>query len=465
MNNKYKALLIDTFIFAIGGIGSKLILFFLVPLYTNYLSTEEYGVADLIFTVSQFIIPFASLVIFDAVVRFALSKNEKKEDVLLCSLIVWGLGSVFTILITPLVGLYAPIAPWKWHLCIYVIVNIFMSIEFNYIKAKGQNKLYSVISILQTLAMAISNILFIVIIPLGVDGYVWANIIGNLIAALGIFFGGQIFRDIKTGRFCGPLMKRMLLFSVPLILNNVSWWAIHSANKVIVEIMLGASLLGIYTVATKIPSLINVLISIFQQSWGISSVKEIESTNDSSFYSNIFDVFSFIAFSMSIGLILIIKPLMSIYVGEEFVEAWKYIPLLLTSATFSAISSYFVSIYSALKKSLNNMVTTLIGAVANVGVSLVFVHYIGLWGAILGTFTAYFLLGIVRMIDVTRYVKMKINVVRFAVNSVILILEAVLVSLEIQIYLVSAVAMVLFLVVNIKFLKGFIRNFRGNKAK
>ena len=111
------------------------------------------------------------------------------------------------------------------------------------------------------------------------------------------------------------------------------------------------------------------------------------------------------------------------------------------------------------------MVTTLIGAIANVCVSLVLVHYIGLWGAILGTFTAYFLLGIVRMIDVTRYVKMKIDVVRFAANSVILILEAVLVSLEIQIYLVSTIAIVLFLIVNIKFLKGFIRNFKGNKAR
>ena len=80
MSNKYTKLLKDTVVFAIGGIGSKVILFLLVPLYTNYLSTQEYGTADLIFTVSQFIIPFVSLVVFDATVRFALSKNEKKED-------------------------------------------------------------------------------------------------------------------------------------------------------------------------------------------------------------------------------------------------------------------------------------------------------------------------------------------------------------------------------------------------
>lgn len=463
MNDKYKKLLKDTLIFAIGGIGSKIILFLLVPLYTNYLSTEEYGTADLIFTISQFIIPFVSLVVFDATVRFALSKNEKKEDVLLCSLAVWGIGSIVTICATPLIGLYAPIARWKWHLCIYVIINIFMSIELNYIKAKEQNKLYAIISIVQTLAMALSNILFIVIIPLGVDGYVLANIIGNLVAALGIFFFAKIFKDIRNARFSSSLLKKMLMFSAPLVLNNLSWWAIHSANKIIVELVLGASVLGIYTVATKIPSLINVMISIFQQSWGISTVKEVESSNDSDFYSNTFDVFSFIAFSMSIGLILVIKPLISIYVGESFVEAWKYIPLLLASATFSAISSYFVSIYSALKKSANNMITTLIGAIANVVVSMVLVHYIGLWGAIIGTFVAYFILGIIRMIDATRFIKMKIAVWRFIINSIILIAEAVLVSLGIKIYLVSGVAIGLFVIVNVKFLKSLFDKFKGRK--
>ena len=228
--------------------------------------------------------------------------------------------------------------------------------------------------------------------------------------------------------------------------------------------MLGSVALGIFTVATKIPSLINVMISIFQQSWGISSVKEIESSNDSEFYSNVFNTFSFIAFAMGIGLTFIIKPLMTVYVGSDFVEAWRYIPLLLASATFSAISSYFVTMYSALKKSVNNMVTTLIGAITNVVLSLILVYHIGLWGAIIGTFTSYFVMATIRMIDVKRFIKIKTDTVRFVANSVILITETVLVSMEIQIYLVSAIAILLFLIINFKFLKDLLTNIKGRKA-
>lgn len=459
MNNKYKSLIKDTLIFAVGSIGVRLILFFLVPLYTNFLSKEEFGIADLIFTVSQFIIPFVSLVIFDAVMRFGLSKDEKKEDVLLCGLLVCGVGSLVTVLLTPLLGFYETIAPWKWHLSLYVVIALLLYVEQNYVKAKGQNKLYVAMSITQTLTMALTNILFIVIIPMGIDGYVIANIVGISVSALGFFLFGRLWRDLKVARFSPKLLKRMLLFSAPLILNNISWWVIYSANKIVVEAVLGAAVLGLYTAASKIPALINVVISIFQQSWGISSVKEVESSNDSDFYSNIFNVFSFIAFAMSIGLILIIKPFMTLYVGAEFVESWRYVPILLASATFSAISSYFVSMYAALKKSVNNMVTTLIGALLNLGICLLLVKEIGIWAAVIGTFAAYFVMAIARMVDVKRYLKIKVDLPRLILNTVILIAEAVLVSFEIRIYLVSSVALVLFLLVNFKFMKLLLQKF------
>lgn len=453
MKNKYKNLIKDTFVFAIGGIGSKIILFLLVPLYTNFLSTEEYGIADLVFTISQFLIPVFGMVIWDAVVRFALSRSEKKENVLLCSLVVWAISAAATIAFTPLLGLYEPISEWKWYLCIYVIINILTSIELNYIKAKEQNKLYSIISIVQTLSMALSNILFIVVVPMGVSGYVSANIIGVSASAIGIFIFGKIYKDIKNAHFSSELLKRMLAFSAPLILNNLSWWAIYSANKIILELALGASLLGIYTVATKIPSLINVFISIFQQSWTISSVKEVETTNDSDFYTDVFNAVSLVAFGMSIGIILVIKPFMNIYVGSEFVEAWKYVPLLLAGATFSAVSSYFVTLYAALKKSLNNMLTTLIPAALNIGLTLLLVNSMGIWAAVIGMASSYFVMALVRMIDVTRYIKIKIDTMRFALNSLILIAEAILVSMEISIYLVSAIAVILFVAINFKYLK------------
>ncbi len=53
-NEKYKVLARDAIIFGIGTIGSKLIMFLLLPIYTNALTSEEYGIADLVFLFQKY---------------------------------------------------------------------------------------------------------------------------------------------------------------------------------------------------------------------------------------------------------------------------------------------------------------------------------------------------------------------------------------------------------------------------
>ena len=116
MASRYKTLLKDTLIFGLGNLGTKLILFLMVPLYTNYMSDAEYGIADLVFTIAQLMAPFLSVVIFDAIIRFGLSERERKEDIILVGVTVWGIAAVLGLALTPAVGLYKAMAEWKWYL-------------------------------------------------------------------------------------------------------------------------------------------------------------------------------------------------------------------------------------------------------------------------------------------------------------------------------------------------------------
>ncbi len=457
MNKKYKVLIKDTFVFALGSFGSKFLLFLMVPLYTNYMSTEEYGTADLVFTIAQFLIPFFSLVIFDAVIRFGLSKDEKPEDVLLVGLIIFGIASAASIITAPLIGLYKPIAEWKWYLAFYVIFNIANSIELNYLKVKNQNKTYALLSVLQTGIMAGLNVWFLVYMHTGVQGYLMAYIIANVTIDVVAFIAGGMFGDLRKASLKHELFKEMVIYSTPLILNNVSWWVIHSSDKVMVEAIVGTVALGIYTVAAKIPSLINVFVTIFQQAWGISSVREIESTNDTSFYSSVFKVYSLLTSVACIFFVSIIKIFMQYYVGDEFQDAWRYVPLLLVSAVFAAVSSFYGSLYGALKKSVNNMVTTAIAAVINIVVNFIFIPTVGIWGAVIGTVVSYVVIAVVRMLDVERYIDISIDKGTFIINSVIVVVQAILVSLNIGNYIVSSVAIIICLVFNRNDIKAIIR--------
>lgn len=457
MSNKHTSLIKDIFIFGLGNLGSKLILFLMVPLYTNFLSTEEYGITELVYTFSQLIIPFVSVVIFDGIVRFGLAKEKRKEDVLGVGLFVVLLGSAITLMITPLVGLYQPIGPWKWYLCFYIIFNMLLSVEQNYLKITDQNLLFSLVAIFQTLALALLNVLFLCVHNMGVSGYLWAMLGSHILAVLIPLFFGGILPAIKRANPSKRLALEMLKYSAPLIVNNISWWIIHSSDKIMIEIMIGEAALGIYTVATKIPSLINVITSIFQQAWGISSIKEIESSNDHGFYAEVFHFLQVFVCGVAICVIFVLEPFMHVYVGEGFTEATLYIPLLLVSAAFAAVAGFWGTMYGALKKSVNSTITTFIAAIVNIVVNYVLILQIGLWGAVIGTVVAHIVLAIVRMLDVKRYLDIKVHLFSFIMNSLLILSQAILVAFGWNIYIVSAVVLALFVIVNFKSILGILK--------
>ena len=228
----YKTLLKDILIFGLGNLGTKLVLFLMVPLYTNFMSDSEFGIADLVFTIAQLLDPILSIVIYDAVIRFGLSKDEKRENVILVGLIILGLSLVSGLALVPIIGLYKSIAEWKWYLYIYVISTIAGSVEFNYLKAKGRNKLFALLSIIKTALMAALNVYFLVYRSMGVQGYLLAYILSSIITDGVLIFATGIIADLKRASFDSGLLKRMVYFSFPLIMNNISWWVIHSSDKV-----------------------------------------------------------------------------------------------------------------------------------------------------------------------------------------------------------------------------------------
>ena len=65
-SNRYKKLFSDTAAFTVSNFASKLLSFLLIPLYTSVLTTEEYGIADLITNTVNVVYPLLTLCIMEA---------------------------------------------------------------------------------------------------------------------------------------------------------------------------------------------------------------------------------------------------------------------------------------------------------------------------------------------------------------------------------------------------------------
>ena len=141
LHEKYSALLKDTALFAIGNLGSKLILFLMVPVYSNFMSREQFGVGELVYSVGQLAMPVMSLAVYEGVLRFSLTDRENRPNVLLGALVSCGVSSILILAAAPVFGMYAGLSNWEWFLAAYSVLYLFATVSSNYLRAKGAIRL------------------------------------------------------------------------------------------------------------------------------------------------------------------------------------------------------------------------------------------------------------------------------------------------------------------------------------
>lgn len=403
-NSRSKYLFKNTVIFALGNFSTKLIAFFLVPFYTYVLTTEEYGVINLIFTLATLIGPFLMVNLQDAVRRFALESNADHKAILS---IEWGViivGHLFGLLLIPLAKMYVPISSYSLELYFYIVSLSANTIFLEYLRGIEKMKAYSICSVLSSLIIAVLNIFFLTRMQLGVSGYFLAYIIAFTFSSLiAIIIGKQytVFREWKWDK---TLFRNMIKFSIPMIPNSLLWWVSSSSDHIMVTHFINAAANGIYTVSYKIPTLISTVSNIFMQAWQISAIKENDSKDNDDFSNIMFDGYIRFITLFTGFLLVIIKPFMYIYVNPSFVEAWEYTPFLIIGYAFSTLGTFVGTPYYVYKDMKGNMFSASSGAIINVILNAILIPTLGIQGAAIATCFSYIVVFIYRVFDTRKYV-------------------------------------------------------------
>lgn len=447
---RYYQLISNTFLFALGNFGSKFLVFLLVPLYTHALTTGEYGISEILVTATNLLIPFVSLSIQDATLRFALDKKNNEGEVIKNTVAVLAIGSIVSCLLMPLVRLYRPLADWSGFFVVISIAYMIRNAFSVYIKAIGKSKLFAIDSVVYTALLMLSNILFLTVFKWGLKGYFYAILVSSVISILLLTICGNIIQSCRDNRINRELLREMVKFSLPMILNNVSWWIINSSDKMMIEYFMSAGDSGIYSVAAKMPSLIAAVTNIFNQAWVISSVSEYDTTRDSSFFSNIFNAFNAVIILFAAGIIFIIKPFMQIYVGPSFVSCWQYVPLLLLGSIFQSYATFFGAIYTSAKRNVSVMLTTFMAAGINFVLNIILIKAMGIQGAVIATAVAYFVVFVFRMIDSQKYIQFQINFTQVGISVLILTAQCLVTIADWHPFIISGACIVALLIINYK---------------
>ena len=74
--NRVVQMLRNLGIYAVGGIGSRLMTFLLVPIYSFFIAPSEFGYYDICFAVIMLMLPFLSMQLRDGAFRFLLDAHH-----------------------------------------------------------------------------------------------------------------------------------------------------------------------------------------------------------------------------------------------------------------------------------------------------------------------------------------------------------------------------------------------------
>ena len=376
---KYKNLLVNIGLFTLNTVSTKLITFLLVPLYTYFLTAAQYGVTDMSLTVAGLVTPVVTLSIGDATTRYIIDDPDDKERYISVGFWVTLVGCLIMLLLLPLLGLsiFGGLGNYKWFYLAYFASSAFNAYLANVARGLNQIKLIT-----------------------------WASIASSLVSALSAGF-----------------LKKMLLYSVPLMPNAIFWWVGTSVNRFFITSMLGIGASGLFAAASKIPNVMNMVSSTFWQAWSLSAFQEFKKTDTGKFYSNVFAVFRTFCFLAASGLMLLTPWLASLLLQKKFYDSWPIIPVLILAFLFNVFAGFYGTVFTASMKTKHLMTSTAAAAIVVVVLTWLLVRIMGLQGA------AWAMVGSNLVMYVIR-VAMAHPIVRIAVNWPLMLINILIVAVQ-----------------------------------
>lgn len=426
-----KELIRNTTILTIGKVCTQMITFFLLPLYTSVLSLSEYGIVDLLNTLVTLAVPIITLQVEQALFRKLIDVRDLNDKQLKNKNITTAFYSVTLqlLLVSFIISICSIFVnnSYIYFLMINIIVYVYSSLFQQIARGLGKNIDYSIGSFIGASSTIVLNVLLLVVFKLGIYGMLIGTFIGQLMCVIYLLLKLKIYSYIRINFFDFTVLKKLLIYSLPLIPNSISWWIFNASDRVIVSSILGVDQNGYLSVAHKFSTIIVFLLNIYAMSLTETTSLHVKENDFHTFYNRLFKQSIKVFSSIAIIIIAAMPFIFNIFVNNNFYAAYYQIPILMVSSIPMVIVSVIGTLYIANNNTKTVATTSFVAAILNIVVNICLIKYIGLYAATLSTLLAYLIMSIYRIHDSSnKYFKIDINPI--SVTMFIIILCVILIA-------------------------------------
>ena len=407
--SKSDSLIRNTAILTIGTLFTKVLSFIVIPLFSKWLSVEDYGTFDLYSTYIMLLIPVLTLSCGEAVFRFLIdTKNDDERNRIVSS----GTGIIVIGILIGVIGVSIFLQESrliKISLIIYLTMEIINNYLLSYVRGEKTLMIYAQASILTMVGYAVFVTLTVYFWKMGLTGILFGYGAAYGLSNLFIVVRSGFLSRLRIDKVKKSTIQELLRYSTSLIPNTISWWIMNVSDRTILNWVLGAATQGVYSIACKIPSLCSTLFGVFQLSWQQSVSETINDDDKEVFYNQVLNNLICTISSICIG-VLSVNFIMFDYIFDpKYANAYWHSGLLIPATAMSSVAAYLGGIFIGQKDTKSNGSTTMMTAVINVAVHLALIRFIGVYAASVSTVAGYAVLIAVRWLKISRTIKLRIN--------------------------------------------------------
>ena len=381
-------------VYGLGGVVSRVLAVFLLPLYTRYLDREDIGAVGLVVALSAVLVTVLRLGISSAFFRFYFDSTDPVQRRLVVRTSFWFTMASATAGLAAGVLLAEPIADLLGlddpGLVRAGFVGIWAQMNYEQLTALFRAEERSTAFVLASLAnIGITigaTILLVVVWETGALGVIVGNFIGTLVIYLALL---AVHREQLGLQFSRPLLREMNRFGIPLVPAALALILVNFSDRFFLVHLTSLEEVGLYEIGVRIASAMVLLLTAFRMAWPAFAYSIEDDGEAKRTYAYVLTYLVVVASWLALALGLLAPWLVRLLTQPEFYEGERVVaPLAFGGMAYAAYIVMAIGVGRA-KRTQMNWAIAGVAAVVNVVLNLVLIPPYGMIGAAVATVAAY----------------------------------------------------------------------------
>lgn len=415
--------------------------FLMLPIYTRYLTPDDYGVVALVLSLQSFLPLIMTLQVHNSISIFYFDYHEDREKlrVFISTILVVVIFLSIVVLVGLLIYLdeilsfvFPKTVGYNEIFALGVISSffgVFNSTFINLIRVQQKAKLFMKVSLVLFVLSLGVNITEVIILERGAYGVVEASLITVILSSIVYLF---LVRNFFIFKFDFSKIIDPLKFSIPLIPHSLSGLIFMYSDRIILERYVTLSAIGLYMFSDKIAMVFKMLVNEFNNAFSPYFNQTSKESKEKAIEQTQKIALTFVYFTAMLIVFVAVFSVEIVYIifDERYFETWVMIPLLCSAYIFRSLYCFSSSGLFFEKQTGKVAMITIIAGLANIGLNLWLIPIYGIMIAIYTTIFSFFLTYI--MAELISY---KIYYLQLSIKKNLIILVYMFGVIGISIYL------------------------------